>query len=176
MGNSDCSMVITLNCTGCPLLVPSTNTYFICGPSAYTWCSRQPTAPAPTREKSGTESRFPHHCNKRESIGSRGGRIPEPLRGYQDYADAQTGNPDIRVPEIINTDEGLSGERVPNTEDAGGGQNRDEDENGEDDEQRRTTNSKPCSVKDAATKKENAENREFRHVPGGTWLHQVRSF
>ncbi|KAJ1217600.1 hypothetical protein NDU88_005193 [Pleurodeles waltl] len=111
-------------------------------------CSRQLAAPLPatTWEKSGTESRFPYPYNEREGVGSPGGRIPEPLRGYLDNADAQTGNPDVRVPGIIKTDEGLSEKRVPK-EDAGEGRKKVGDENGGDDERRRTTNPKPCSFK-----------------------------
>ncbi|KAJ1128536.1 hypothetical protein NDU88_006914 [Pleurodeles waltl] len=136
-------------------------------------CSRQLAAPATTREKSGTESRFPHPCNERAGIGSPGGRTPEPLRGCQDNADAPTGDPDVRVPEIIKTDEGLLGKEVPNKEDAGGGEGIDEDGNTGDDERTRTTNPKTHSVKNTTTKEEATESREFRHVPGGTWLHQT---
>ncbi|KAJ1139364.1 hypothetical protein NDU88_005739 [Pleurodeles waltl] len=133
---------------------------------------RQLAVPATIREKSGAESRFPHPCNECEGVGSPGGRIPESLRGCQDNAGAHTGNPDVRVPEIIRSDEGLQGERVPNKEDAGGGKEEDEDRNQEEDERTMTASPKTCGVKDTTTKEEGAEDREFCHVPGGTWLHQ----
>ncbi|KAJ1089478.1 hypothetical protein NDU88_002629 [Pleurodeles waltl] len=152
-------------------LEPCTNRSGIVGT-----CSRQLAVLATTREKPGTESRFPHPFKERKGIGSPGGRTPKPLRGCLDDADTQTGNPDVRVPGIIKTEEGLSGKRVPNKEDAGGGGEKVKDENGVDDERRRTPNPKPCSVKDTTPKKETTESREFRHIPGGKWLPQVRSF
>ncbi|KAJ1107288.1 hypothetical protein NDU88_004680 [Pleurodeles waltl] len=136
-------------------------------------CSRQLAVPATTREKSGAESRFPHPCNEREGVRSPGGRIPEPLQGCQDNADAHTGNPDVRVPEIIRSDEGIQERGVPNKEDAGGGEKGDEDRNQGEAERTTTVNPKTCSVKDTTTKEEGAEGREFRHVPVGTWLHQL---
>ncbi|KAJ1123652.1 hypothetical protein NDU88_002120 [Pleurodeles waltl] len=51
------------------------------------------------------ESRFPHPCKECEGVGSPGGQIPEPLCGCLDNADANTGNPDVRVLGMIKTDD-----------------------------------------------------------------------
>ncbi|KAJ1207542.1 hypothetical protein NDU88_002933 [Pleurodeles waltl] len=87
-----------------------------------------------------------------------------------------TGNLDIRVPEIVEIDDGL-GVRAEEKE-----KNADRDE--------KTPSERPEAVKgkrnargarrtsthaQIATERE-SEGRAFRHVPGGTWLNQVRSY
>ncbi|KAJ1191920.1 hypothetical protein NDU88_001233 [Pleurodeles waltl] len=54
------------------------------------------------------------------------GRIPELHHSCPDNEDAHMGNPDIRVPELVKTEEGLQKERAPFTEDAGGGREKNE--------------------------------------------------
>ncbi|KAJ1197177.1 hypothetical protein NDU88_001039 [Pleurodeles waltl] len=72
-------------------------------------CSRQLEFPATSRAKSGTESRFSNPCDYNDGIGNPSGRIPESLPGHQDNLDAigVTGNPDIRVPEGMKSEDGL---------------------------------------------------------------------
>ncbi|KAJ1218818.1 hypothetical protein NDU88_006390 [Pleurodeles waltl] len=70
-------------------------------------------------------------------------------------------------------DEGLHAAEVPKKEDAGRGEKGDEDGNQGEDERTNSATPKTCSVKDTTMKEEAVEGREFRHVPGGTWLHRV---
>ncbi|KAJ1206710.1 hypothetical protein NDU88_002111 [Pleurodeles waltl] len=141
-------------------------------------CSRQQELPATSQEESGTESRFPFPCNEDAGVRNPSGRIPEPSHGCQDDTDAigVTGNPDIRVPQEMKRNEGLSAACSPKKEDTGGDERRDGGRNPERTERRPTEETKTLSVKNTTTGKEATEGREFRHAPGGTWLNMVRSF
>ncbi|KAJ1127315.1 hypothetical protein NDU88_005718 [Pleurodeles waltl] len=136
--------------------------------------SRQLELPATSRAKSGTESRFPYPCGESNGVRNPSGRIPAPLQGHQDNADAigVTGNPDIRVPQGVKRDEGLRVARILEKEDAGRDARRDKEENQEGEERTPTETTKTFSVKDTKTNGEPAEGRKLRHVPGGTWLNQ----
>ncbi|KAJ1183933.1 hypothetical protein NDU88_000743 [Pleurodeles waltl] len=131
--------------------------------------------PATSRAKSGTESRFSYPCDERDGVGNPSGRIPEPIQGRQDDADAigVTGNPDIRVPKGMKRDEGLRAARIPGKEDAGGDAERDGEGNQEEEERTPTEKPKTFSVRDTTTNGEATEGRKLRHVPGGTWLNQL---
>ncbi|KAJ1202223.1 hypothetical protein NDU88_006024 [Pleurodeles waltl] len=69
-------------------------------------------------------------------------------------------------------DEGLHAGEAPKKEDAGGNEEGDEDKNQEGEERTNAETLKTFSVKDTTTKGEAVDGREFRHVPGGKWLHQ----
>ncbi|KAJ1124129.1 hypothetical protein NDU88_002591 [Pleurodeles waltl] len=61
------------------------------------------------RAKSGTESLFSNPCDNHDGIGNLSGRIPDSLSGRPDNEDATsfTGNPDIRVPEGLKSEDAL---------------------------------------------------------------------
>ncbi|KAJ1188675.1 hypothetical protein NDU88_005434 [Pleurodeles waltl] len=83
------------------------------------------------------------------------------------------GNPDVRVPKVIESEEGLPRGKTPCKEDARGNEERDEigaeEKNGL---TKKTESPKTCGANATTTKEEDTEGRESRHVPGGTWLHQ----
>ncbi|KAJ1081341.1 hypothetical protein NDU88_001523 [Pleurodeles waltl] len=89
---------------------------------------------------------------------------------------AITGNPDIQVPVVIERDNGLHTLRALRTEDA-------EEEDAEKGGRRQNPSRRPQeeeqknpSPGDTTTGKEGPEERKLRHVPGGTWLNQSRSW
>ncbi|KAJ1139266.1 hypothetical protein NDU88_005641 [Pleurodeles waltl] len=123
-------------------------------------CSRLADVPATITAESGTESRSALIDNA------------PPRRLSNEHAVNITGNPDIRVPEIVEIDDGL-GQRAE-----GKGKDADRDA--------KTRSERPEAVKgnqnarearrtdaqaQSATERE-SEGREFGHVPGGTWLNQ----
>ncbi|KAJ1099565.1 hypothetical protein NDU88_004665 [Pleurodeles waltl] len=129
--------------------------------------------------KSGTESRFSEPCDSdHNDIGNRDGRIPHsvPKHHGDEDAIAVTGNPDIRVPDIVKRDNRLRAQGALGAEDA--------EEDAVEKRGRKPVPSgrpeeeeeKNSSTGDVATGKEGPEERELRHVPGGTWLNQVRPF
>ncbi|KAJ1082790.1 hypothetical protein NDU88_002955 [Pleurodeles waltl] len=83
------------------------------------------------------------------------------------------GNPDIRVPETEKTKDGLCTGRVGEEGDAerhGGAM-----KGGPEEAEGRPTSGeswKPV-IQDRIETREEPEERELRHVPGGTWLNQV---
>ncbi|KAJ1171291.1 hypothetical protein NDU88_003154 [Pleurodeles waltl] len=89
-----------------------------------TWdgvCSRPLEFPATLWAKSGAESRFSSPYDDHDGIGNPSGQIPEFLPRHQDNVDAieVTGNPDIRVPKEIKSENGLGAGDVQEWEDAG---------------------------------------------------------
>ncbi|KAJ1183899.1 hypothetical protein NDU88_000709 [Pleurodeles waltl] len=89
-------------------------------------------------------------------------------------AGSRRGNPDIRVPERPEKDDGLHKRGTKGDRNA----ERDEEERNEETEDAKRNgdseailefNDQPCAGK-------RAERRKLRHVPQGTWLTQVRSF
>ncbi|KAJ1100939.1 hypothetical protein NDU88_006014 [Pleurodeles waltl] len=127
--------------------------------------SRQTDVPATVRTESGTESRF---------------SLPDDaLPGrHSNVGDASlAGNPNIRVPETVKIEDGLRVRRVEEEErdaDRAGGTTR-----GGPEETEGTPSTREAlnpSAQDQIATKEEAEERELRHVPGGTWLNQVRSY
>ncbi|KAJ1170555.1 hypothetical protein NDU88_002430 [Pleurodeles waltl] len=156
------------------MLIPLVTPSHIIGPRNPPYvCSRQLAVPATRREESGAESRFPHLHNESEGLGSPGGRIPEAQHGCQGKADAHMGNLDVRVPEVIRSEEGLPRRGIPIKEDAGGREEEDEIRNEEENELTTTASPKTCGAKATMTKEEGTEGRESHHVPGGMWLHQL---
>ncbi|KAJ1108486.1 hypothetical protein NDU88_005862 [Pleurodeles waltl] len=129
--------------------------------------------------KSGTESRFSEPCDSdHNDIGNPDGRIPDSVPEHHGGEDAiaVTGNPDIRVPDVMKRDNRLQARGALGAEDAKedavekrgrklvpSGRLEEEEE-------------KNSSTGDVATGKEGLEERELRHVPGGTWLNQVWSY
>ncbi|KAJ1215936.1 hypothetical protein NDU88_003542 [Pleurodeles waltl] len=79
----------------------------------------------------------------------------------------QIGNPDVRVPERSEIDDGLSARE---TEEEGNADN--EEERGEDaeDGSRNGNSEVPLKIDGCPWAKKRAATRELRHVPGGTWL------
>ncbi|KAJ1149419.1 hypothetical protein NDU88_002229 [Pleurodeles waltl] len=146
--------------------------------SWYIVFSRQLELPAPSRAKSGPESRFSYPYDERDGVGNPSGRIPKSLPGHQDNVDAigVTGNPDIRVPKGMKREDGLRAARALEKEDAGGDAEKDRGRNQEGEQRTPTEKPKTFSVKDTTTNEEAIEGRELRHVPGGTWLNQLRSY
>ncbi|KAJ1152895.1 hypothetical protein NDU88_005669 [Pleurodeles waltl] len=128
--------------------------------------------------KPGTESWFSEPCESdNKDIGNPDERIPDPLPEHHGDEDAIaiTGNPDIRVPEVIERDNGLHACCALRTEDA--------EEDAAEKRRRQSPSRRPqeedqknSSIEDTAMGKEGPEEREHRHVPGGTWLNQVRSY
>ncbi|KAJ1083626.1 hypothetical protein NDU88_003783 [Pleurodeles waltl] len=115
--------------------------------------------------------------NDNKDIGNPDERIPDPLPEHHGDEDAIaiTGHPDIRVPDVIERDNGLHVQRALRTEDA-------EEDAAEKRRRRQNPSRRPQeeeqknhSTGDTATGKEGLEERELRHVPGGTWLNRVRS-
>ncbi|KAJ1110094.1 hypothetical protein NDU88_007449 [Pleurodeles waltl] len=127
------------------------------------------------------ECLFPEPCERdNEDIGNPDEWIPDPLPEIHgdEHESAVTGNPDIRVPEVIEIDNGIHARRSLITEDEEG-----EDAKEEDAEKRgrmpnpsrrtQEEEQKKPSPGDTTTGKEGQEERELRHVPGGTWLNQI---
>ncbi|KAJ1102836.1 hypothetical protein NDU88_000277 [Pleurodeles waltl] len=124
-------------------------------------CSRLAEVPATPTAESGTESRSALLDNA------------PPGRLSNDHAANIIGNPDIRVPEMVERDDGLTV--------------RGEEEGKDADRDVKTRSVRPEAVKEdgntrearrtsaqaqSATKRK-SEGREFHHVPGGTWLNQT---
>ncbi|KAJ1169673.1 hypothetical protein NDU88_001564 [Pleurodeles waltl] len=119
------------------------------------------------------------------NIGNLEEQIPDPLPAIQgkegeEEASAITGNPDIRVPEGLERDNGLNAQRALFIETAEG----EDAEEGDAERRGRTPNplrrtqekaQRSLSPGDTTTGKEGPEGRELCHVTGGTWLNQVRS-
>ncbi|KAJ1123857.1 hypothetical protein NDU88_002324 [Pleurodeles waltl] len=108
-----------------------------------------------------------------------------PVRGrrlerVEEGEDTGAGNPDIRVPESLKTKVGLRAERAEKEKDAEGrraGNTRKEDIR--EDEQTidaYIAGKRPSNGRDNTLGGQEGPNKpEVRHVPGGTWLKQVRS-
>ncbi|KAJ1144849.1 hypothetical protein NDU88_011143 [Pleurodeles waltl] len=135
---------------------------------------RQLELPAPSRAKSGPESRFSYPCDEHDGVGNPSGRIPESLPRHQDNVDTigVIGNPDIQVPKGMKREDGVRAARALEKEDAGGDAEKNRGRNQEKEQRTPTEKPKTFSVKDTTTNKEAIEGRELRHVPGGTWLNQ----
>ncbi|KAJ1085441.1 hypothetical protein NDU88_005573 [Pleurodeles waltl] len=120
------------------------------------------------------ESRFSNPCDDHDGIGNPSGRIPDSLSGRHDNEDATslTGNPDIRVPEGLKSEDGLHGGGAFVGEDAEGDERTEKRRNWEAERRPATEELKTSSVKDTAANAEVPDGRELRHVPGGTWLNQ----
>ncbi|KAJ1175828.1 hypothetical protein NDU88_001113 [Pleurodeles waltl] len=86
-----------------------------------TLVGRQLEFPSTSRAKSGTESRFSNPCDNHDGIGNPSGRIHDSLSGHHDNEDAIsfTGNPDIRVPEGLKSEDGLRAGGALEGEDVG---------------------------------------------------------
>ncbi|KAJ1086342.1 hypothetical protein NDU88_006462 [Pleurodeles waltl] len=82
------------------------------------------------------------------------------------------GNPDIRVPETVKTDDGLRAARVVDERDAE--RHKEGTKEGPEKTEGRPTTREPRKpvVQDRIETGEEPEERELRHVPGGTWLNQ----
>ncbi|KAJ1091994.1 hypothetical protein NDU88_005108 [Pleurodeles waltl] len=79
-------------------------------------------------------------------------------------------NPDIRVPDKTEREDGL---RLRGEEDE---QNAENAERRETDDSRRNGNSVvPAETIGQLGKEKNGDTRTFRHAPGGTWLTKVRN-
>ncbi|KAJ1121132.1 hypothetical protein NDU88_009260 [Pleurodeles waltl] len=89
---------------------------------------------------------------------------------YQGNGDAgnRLGNPDIRVPERTEKDDGLCARGTEKDKNA----DRDEKERNEEtkDGNRNGNNEVPLEINGQPCARRRAEGRELRHVPGGTWL------
>ncbi|KAJ1135815.1 hypothetical protein NDU88_002245 [Pleurodeles waltl] len=126
------------------------------------WCSRLTEVPATPTAESGTEFRSALPDNA------------PPGRLSNDHVTNSSGNPEIRVPERVERDDGLGA--------------REKDEEGNDaDREEKTRSIRPETVNEDRSRREarrtnaqarsaterDSERREFRHIPGGTWLDQV---
>ncbi|KAJ1218914.1 hypothetical protein NDU88_006485 [Pleurodeles waltl] len=103
--------------------------------------------------------------------------LADALSGRHDNMDVSclAGNPDIRVPETVKTDDGLRAARVVAERDTGGEK---EEEKGRPEETGgRPTTEEPreSAEQNLAETGEVPERRELRHVPRGTWLDQDRN-
>ncbi|KAJ1217783.1 hypothetical protein NDU88_005373 [Pleurodeles waltl] len=141
-------------------------------------CSRVSESQATSQTKPGAEYRFPdpgRHDNK--DIGNPDGRIPDHIPAVLEEGKtiAMTGNPDIRVPDAREREEGLHVWHAFTKTDA---------EEGDAENGRRRETSTTQTKKEEPTEthpgdtimgQEGPEELERRHVPGGTWLSQVRS-
>ncbi|KAJ1080157.1 hypothetical protein NDU88_000377 [Pleurodeles waltl] len=98
------------------------------------------------------------------------GRTPEALSSHQDNVDVirVTGNPDIRVPEGMKTEDGLRAAPTLEEEDAGADVRKDERRNREGEQRPPTEKPKTSTVKDTTTNEEVPEGRELHHVPEWT--------
>ncbi|KAJ1207464.1 hypothetical protein NDU88_002855 [Pleurodeles waltl] len=141
-------------------------------------CSRVSESPATSQTKPGAEYRFlgpGRHDN--EDIGNPDGRIPDQIPAVLEEGKtiAMTGNPDIRVPDAIEREDGLRARCTFTNTDAEEG----EAENGRRRETSTTQTKKgePTETDpgDTITGEEGPEELKRRHIPGGTWLSQVRS-
>ncbi|KAJ1209555.1 hypothetical protein NDU88_004929 [Pleurodeles waltl] len=136
---------------------------------------RARTPPRPRRDVAQPESRFfDPYDNDHKDIGNPGGRIPDSLTERHGDEDAISiiGNPDIRVPKVMRRDNGLCARGALRPEDAE--KDRAAERGRKPDPARRPPEEEPknSSVEDTAPRKEDPEERQLHHVPGGTWLNQ----
>ncbi|KAJ1104321.1 hypothetical protein NDU88_001733 [Pleurodeles waltl] len=110
----------------------------------------------------------------RRDVAQPDGRIPDSVPEHHGDEDAiaVTGNPDIRVPDVMKKDNGLRAAHALGAEDAKKDavekRGRKSVRSGRPEEEEE----KNSSTGDAATGKEGPEERKLRHVSGGTWLNQ----
>ncbi|KAJ1144819.1 hypothetical protein NDU88_011113 [Pleurodeles waltl] len=90
--------------------------------------------------------------------------------GCHDNGDAGKllGNPDIRVPESIEKEDGLRAGREKQGGNADGDEPRG-NERAKDHRRNQNSRDNPEASNQARTERR-AEGRELRHIPGGTWL------
>ncbi|KAJ1175743.1 hypothetical protein NDU88_001030 [Pleurodeles waltl] len=120
-------------------------------------------APATLRTELGTESRISLHGY---ALPGRHGNINNT---------SLTGNPDSRVPEVLEIDDGLRAQHVVEEEYA---ERAEETPRGGFVTIEETSNQREAlhpNTQDRIEAREETEKRELRHVPGGTWLNQVRT-
>ncbi|KAJ1165071.1 hypothetical protein NDU88_005501 [Pleurodeles waltl] len=137
-------------------------------------------SPSTSHIELGAERRSADSCGYEiKDIRNPDGRIPEhiPVRSKEEETIAEAGNPDIRVPNSLNREDGLRARGAPNTRDAEGG----EDEQGGEqlNEGRGVTHGQTLVEEqpntgqdDSTTGQDGPKKLERRHVPGGTWLSQ----
>ncbi|KAJ1126998.1 hypothetical protein NDU88_005404 [Pleurodeles waltl] len=144
--------------------------------------SRELESPATLHITPGAECCFPDPCgHDNKDIGNPDERIPETIPENHGDGDAIaiTGNQDIRVPDVIEGDNGLRARSPLTTEDA----EKEDAEEGDAEKGGRTRKppgrtqeeeQKDTSPGDTSTGQEGPEERERRHVPRGTWLSECR--
>ncbi|KAJ1176372.1 hypothetical protein NDU88_001654 [Pleurodeles waltl] len=121
--------------------------------------------PANVQTESRTESRFSLHG---DALPGRHGNVD---------TTSLTANPDIRVPDAVTIEDGLCARRVVEEEEDA--ETAEKSQRGGFGKTEETSNKREAphpSTKDRIETKEEIEERELRHVPGGTWLNQVRTF
>ncbi|KAJ1178422.1 hypothetical protein NDU88_003668 [Pleurodeles waltl] len=135
-------------------------------------CSRLSDIPATCRDEAGNPDIWvPENIDKED--GQR-------ARCAQEVDALADGNPDIRVPEKLNRKKGLRAGCAKREEDAEGrgmGHERKEDSGGEEGTaDPHLGERRPFEGRDDPSEGQYGPKKpEFRHVPGGTWLKQVRS-
>ncbi|KAJ1092150.1 hypothetical protein NDU88_005262 [Pleurodeles waltl] len=140
-------------------------------------------SPATSHIESGAERHSATSCGyKIKNIRNPESRIPVhvPVRGSEEETIAEAGNPDIRVPDSLNREDGLHAQRALETKDTEIGVNQQGEE--QLNEGRRVTDGQTLVKEqpdtdrdDPTTGQDGPKKFERRHVPGGTWLGQVRS-
>ncbi|KAJ1112762.1 hypothetical protein NDU88_001023 [Pleurodeles waltl] len=123
-------------------------------------CSRQTDVPATVSTESGTESRFSFHD---DTLTGRPSNVS---------AASLAGNPDIRVPETVKIEDGLRAARGEKEKDADRAGRTPRGGSEETEGTPRTREALNTSTQDRIATKEETEERELCHVPGGTWLNQ----
>ncbi|KAJ1153349.1 hypothetical protein NDU88_006110 [Pleurodeles waltl] len=100
---------------------------------------------------------------------------PCPGRPSNVSAVSLTGNPDILVPEMVEIEDGLRTKGEEKEKDANRAVRTPRERPEEAEGRSNTREALKTSAQDQISTKGETEEREFRHVPGGTWLNQVRS-
>ncbi|KAJ1138470.1 hypothetical protein NDU88_004853 [Pleurodeles waltl] len=119
--------------------------------------------PATITTELGTESRFSFPDDAPPGRPSNGSAV------------SLTGNPDIRVPETVEIEDGLRARREETGKDADRDARTPRERPEETEGRQNTREALKTSAQDRIATKRETEERVFRHVPGGTWLNQVRS-
>ncbi|KAJ1199174.1 hypothetical protein NDU88_003012 [Pleurodeles waltl] len=135
-------------------------------------CSRVSDIPATYHAEAGNpDIRVPENIDREDG---------QSVQRTQEEDAIAAGNPDIRVPKNLKRKNGLRAARAEKEEDAEGktAESADREDSGED---KKTTDpylgeEEPLNARDNTTEGQDGPKKlELRHVPGGTWLKQVRS-
>ncbi|KAJ1172689.1 hypothetical protein NDU88_004533 [Pleurodeles waltl] len=123
-------------------------------------CSQLADVPATITAESGAESRSDFIDDA------------PPGRQSNENTVNLAGDPDIRVTEIVEIDDGLEEKEKNANRDEKTLSERPEAEKGK----RNARGARRTSTQAQIATERESEGRAFRHVPGGTWLNQVRSY
>ncbi|KAJ1176070.1 hypothetical protein NDU88_001353 [Pleurodeles waltl] len=114
-----------------------------------------------------SDNAAPDAAESRTAFRSCGGGDDSPSCQGNGDAGNQLGNPDVRVPESTEKDDGLCAREAEEEKNADNEKERSEEA---EDGSRNGNSEVPLKINGQPWTRKRAETRELRHVPGGTWL------